>query len=86
MTRSAHAFHRHAEAVLDHELRRARGRLAVLPAERRSAVEEVSARVAFALVNGVLEQARTEPSLAHALLTIYGAEPARDLRVSCAAD
>jgi hypothetical protein len=75
VTRSARAFHRHAEAVLDHELHHVRGRLALLPAERRLEVEEVSARVAAALVDGVLAQARAEPALAQALVSIYGHEP-----------
>jgi hypothetical protein len=78
VTRSAHAFHRHAQAVLDHELRRARGRLSVLPPAHRLAVEQASARVASALVDGVLEHARKEPWLAQALVTIYQAEPARE--------
>jgi hypothetical protein len=78
VTRSAHAFHRHAQTVLDHELRRARGRLSVLPPQHQEAVEEASARVASALVDGVLEHARNEPRLAQALVTIYGAEPARE--------
>jgi hypothetical protein len=87
MTRSADAFHRHAEAVLDHELRRARGRLAVLPPARRSAVEDLSARVAFALVACVLEQARDDPCLAQALCSIYGAESMLEERaVPCPAD
>jgi hypothetical protein len=75
MTRSARAFRRHAETVVDLELRRARGRLGRLPLERRRAVEELSVRVAVAVVDGVLEQARDEPSLAQALLSIYGLEP-----------
>jgi len=74
MTHSARAFHRHAEAVVDHELRRVRGRLALLPAERRLEVEEVSACVAAALVDVVLAEARTEPTLAQALASIYGPE------------
>ena len=61
MSRSARAFHRHAREVLEHELRRARGQLAPLPRERRLVVEEVATRVATALVDGVLEQARGEP-------------------------
>jgi hypothetical protein len=87
MSRSTRAFHRHAEAVLDHELHRARGRLARLPAERRRAVEDVSVRVSTALVDCVLERARSDPSLAQALLSIYGAESAWEPRaVSYAAD
>lgn len=74
MSRSARAFHRHAREVLEHELRRARGQLAPLPRERRLVVEEVTTRVAAALVDGVLEQARSEPALAQTLLSIYGAD------------
>lgn len=74
MNRSARAFHRHAREVLEHELRRARGQLAPLPRERRLVVEEVATRVATALVDGVLEQARGEPALAQTLLAIYGAD------------
>ena len=43
MTSNRRAFHRHARPVVDHELRRVRGRLATL--EERLAVEEVSVRV-----------------------------------------
>jgi hypothetical protein len=83
----ADAFHRHAEAVLAHELGRARGRLASLPWGRRLAVEELSARVAAALVEGVLEQARTEPSVAQALVSIYADQPAWEpAAVPCPAD
>jgi hypothetical protein len=76
VSRSARAFHRHAQEVLEHELRRARGQLAPLPRERRLAVEEVTTRVAAALVEGVLEQARGEPALAQTLLSIYGVDAA----------
>jgi len=86
MTSSARLFHRHAEAVLDFELRRARGRLAALPQERRLAVEELSGRIAAALVDGVLEQARSEPSLAQALASIYGDQPRQVRAVSFAPD
>jgi hypothetical protein len=73
--------------VLDFELRRARGRLAALPDERRLAVEELTGRIAAALVEGVLEHARTEPSLAQALGSIYGVDPKWELTTaSCAAD
>jgi hypothetical protein len=68
------ALHRHANAVLRHELRRARGRLAALPAEGRCSVEEVSSQVTGALVEALLDQARREPALAQALVTIYGHE------------
>jgi hypothetical protein len=68
-------FHRHARAVLDHELWRARGRLAALPRERRRAVEEASSRFTAELVETLLEEARHEPVLEHALVSIYGHEP-----------
>jgi len=74
MTSNRRAFHRHARAVVDHELRRVRGRLATL--EERLAVEEVSVRVAAALVDDVLDRARADPILARALASIYGPEPA----------
>ena len=87
MSRPARAFHQHAHAVLDNELRRARRRLAELPGDRRLAVEDVSARVAAALVDGVLEQALEEPSLAHALASIYSSGDPPDLRaVPCSTD
>ena len=85
MTSNRRAFHRHARAVVDHELRRVRGRLATL--EERLAVEEVSVRVAAALVDDVLDRARADPILARALASIYGPEPAWQPRaVSCAPD
>jgi hypothetical protein len=74
MSRSSRAFHGHAQAVLEHELSRARGQLGRLPHKRRLAVEELSARVAAAVVDSVLEQARHDPALAQALVSIYGAE------------
>jgi hypothetical protein len=74
VSHSARAFHRHAREVLEHELRRARGQLGSLPRERRLVVEEVATRVATALVEGVLDQARGEPALAQTLLAIYGAD------------
>ncbi len=87
MSRSARAFHRDAQVVLEHELYRARGRLDRLPHERRLALEELSAHVAAAIVDSVLEQARREPSLAEALVSIYGQEPAWEPRaVSWVAD
>jgi len=85
MTSNRRAFHRHARAVVDHELRRVRGRLATL--EERLAVEEVSVRVAAALVDDVLDRARADPILARALASIYGPEPPWQPRaVSCAPD
>jgi hypothetical protein len=68
------ALHRHAHAVLRHELKRAHGRLAALPADARCSVEEVSSQVTDALVEVLLEEARREPALAQALVTIYGHE------------
>jgi hypothetical protein len=87
MTSNRRAFHRHARTVVDHELRRARGRLTTMPRRERLAVEEVSARVAAALVDELLDRARGDPLLARALASIYGPEPAWQPRaVSCARD
>jgi hypothetical protein len=87
MSRSHRAFHGHAQAILEHELRRARKRLAQLPEDGRSGVEEEIARVVAALVDAVIEESRREPSLARALASIYGLEPAWEPRVvSWAAD
>lgn len=81
MSRRDRAFHRHAQAVLEHELLRGRKRLAELPEERRSALEDVTARVVAAVVDSVLEESRREPALARALGSIYGPEPAWEPRV-----
>ncbi len=82
MSRRDRAFHRHAQAVLEHELLlRARKRLAALPEERRSALEDVTAQVVAAVVDSVLEESRREPALARALGSIYGPEPAWEPRV-----
>jgi hypothetical protein len=79
--------HGHAQAILQHELQRARKQLAQLPDDRRLAVEEETARVVAALVDAVIEESRREPSLAQALASIYGPEPAWEPRVvSWAAD
>lgn len=87
MSRSTRALRRHSNEVLDHELDRARPQLARLPSEGKVAVEQVSARVAAALVDSILEEARNEPSLALALVSIYGAEPSWEPRaVWCPAD
>jgi hypothetical protein len=67
---NAESFRLHAEAVLDWELWRARGRLAALPDDRRGEVEQVAARVAAAVVEGVLDHARDEPLVAHALVSL----------------
>jgi hypothetical protein len=78
---------RHAEAILEHELGRARKGLAQLPEEHRSALEEEIARIVAALVDALIEESRREPSLAQALASIYGPEPAWEPRViSWAAD
>ena len=80
-------LHRHAQAVLERELLRARKRLADLPDDGRSAVEETSARVVAAVANAVLDESRREPALARALTSIYGPEPAWEPKVfSWAAD
>jgi hypothetical protein len=51
------------------------------------AVEQASAAVAAALVDGILEEARKEPSIARAIVSIYGSEPVWEPRaVSCPAD
>jgi hypothetical protein len=87
VSRGARAFHRHAQVVLDNELRRASGRLTEIPVESRLVVEEVSARVSAAVVEAVLRRAHDEPSLAQALASIYDREPLPELRaVSCVAD
>ena len=81
------AFHRHAEIVVEHELRRARRRLAGLPHDRRGEVEELVLRIASELVDGVLDQARQDPILGQALRSVYGPAIARELRVlSCVSD
>jgi hypothetical protein len=80
-------LHRHAQAVLEQELLRARKRLADLPDARRSAVEETTARVVAAVANSVLDESRREPALARALASIYGPEPTWEPKVfSWAAD
>jgi hypothetical protein len=74
------ALQRHARSVLELELRRARGRLERLPGGQRRAVEETSSRVTAALVEVLLEEARSEPALARALVSIYGDERAWEPR------
>jgi hypothetical protein len=87
VSRRDRAFHQHAQAVLEHELLRARKRLSELPEERRSALEDATARVTAAVVDSVLEESRREPALARALGSIYGPEPAWEPRaVSWATD
>ena len=73
--------HSHAQTILEHELQRGRKQLAQLPEDRRSAVEEETARIVAALVDAVIEESRREPSLAQALASIYGPEPAWEPRV-----
>jgi hypothetical protein len=73
MTRETLALH--AQAVLEHELGRAHGRLATLPDEGRRSVEQASAEVTAALVDTLLREAGREPTLADALASIY--EPDR---------
>jgi hypothetical protein len=81
------ALHRHAQAVLEQELLRARKRLADLPDERRGALEETTARVVAAVVDSVLDESRREPALARALASIYDPEPVWEPKVfSWAAD
>jgi hypothetical protein len=75
------ALHRHAQAFLEQELLQARRHLAELPEERRSALEETTARVVAAVVDSILDESRREPALARALASIYGPEPAWEPRV-----
>jgi hypothetical protein len=87
VSRSDRAFHDHAEAILEHELGRARKQLAQLPEERRSALEEETARVVRAVVDSMIEESRREPALARALASVYATEPAWEPRLlSWAAD
>jgi glutamyl-tRNAGlu reductase-like protein len=87
VTRGDRALRDHAEAILEHELGRAHKSLASLPEKRRLALEAEAARVVAAVVDSMLEEARREPSLAQALASIYGREPAWEPRlVSWAAD
>jgi hypothetical protein len=55
----------HAETLVDAELRK-------LPSDQREHLRDVCNRVALAVAEGVLDDARTEPRLAAALLSIYG--------------
>ena len=87
MSRRDRALHRHARAILEHELVRARKQLAEVPEERRSALEGVTARVVAAVVDSVLEESHREPALARALDSIYAPEPPWEPKVvSLAAD
>jgi hypothetical protein len=50
-------------------------------------VEDVSARVAAAVVDGMLDHARTEPLLAEALISIYSDEHVPEASaVTCLSD
>jgi hypothetical protein len=73
------ALQRHAQVLLEHELRRAHGRLAALEGDGRRSVEDTSSRVTAALVDALLAEARREPALAEALASIYGHERTWDL-------
>jgi hypothetical protein len=68
MTRSTRAFRRHAESLVERELRR----VAALPSAERDAVADVATRVTSAVVDGILEQARADARLAASLVSIYG--------------
>ena len=76
------ALHRHAQAVLQHELRRAQSRLAALPDDGRRSVEDASSRVTSSLVDALLAEAGREPALAQALESIYGHERRWDPRAA----
>jgi hypothetical protein len=65
------AIHDHAEALLAHELARARG----LSPQQRRRVARTCSSVAAAVVEAVLDEARGEQRLAAALASIYGSEP-----------
>ena len=68
MTRGTRAFRRHAESLVERELRR----VAALPSAERDAVADVATRVTSAVVEGILEQARADARLAASLVSIYG--------------
>lgn len=68
MTRGTRAFRRHAESLVERELKR----LAALPSADRDAVADVATRVTSAVVEGILEQAREDSRLAASLVSIYG--------------
>jgi hypothetical protein len=74
MMRSADAVHRHAQELVEWELRRAHRSLQALQPERRRAVEQAVATVASALAQGLVDGARREPEVARALVSIYAAE------------
>jgi hypothetical protein len=64
---TAGALHLHAQALLRDELKRRRGLLGRLPADRRVAVEQLAARTVAAAVDALLEQARRDARIAAAL-------------------
>jgi hypothetical protein len=68
MTRGTRAFRRHAESLVERELKR----LAGLPTAERDAVAGAATRVTSAVVDGILEQARADARLAASLVSIYG--------------
>lgn len=68
MTPGPRAFRRHAESLVERELKR----LAALPSADRDAVADVATRVTSAVVEGILEQAREDSRLAASLVSIYG--------------
>jgi hypothetical protein len=76
------ALQRHAQAVLQHELRRAQSRLAALPDDSRRSAEDASSQVTSSLVDALLAEARREPALAQALESIYGPERRWDPRAA----
>jgi hypothetical protein len=87
MTLSAREVHRHAEFLLENELQRAQAALSRLPSPGRKRVERAGAQVAAALADSLLEQARREPRVAEALVSIYGDEARREVpAVPCPAD
>jgi hypothetical protein len=68
MTRGPRALRRHADSLVERELKR----LAALPSAERDAVADVATRVTSAVVDGILEQARADNRLAASLVSIYG--------------
>ena len=60
-----HALEAHAETLVEAELRR-------LPSDQRESLRAVCRSVAVAVAEGVLDDARNEPRLAAALVSIYG--------------
>ena len=71
----ASAVRLHAQDVLRHERRRRHGALARLPVERRAAVDALVEQVVAAVVEGILDHARSDPLVAAALDSVYGSRP-----------